>query len=245
MAGLNATTAFNPLQALGQASAQKQGVPIPLTFGRETYYDPMPVDRPLGELPVETYEWNGSALNPVQPVGDVVDFRKRGLFPQLGTEGARGYAGGANPQGWNVGKPRTGSPEWNAQYESQAGLKPGSLEPSTRPPIQAEFPGRPAVPEMSAKQLGQAIRNRASEPRPDSLSPLMKPGMPGYNAKTDASQKNPALSKPADLSAERAWAQARDDNEGDRSADADAHQQMGKRDRSQATTGRSDRARPA
>lgn len=55
---------------------------------------------------------------PVMNIGDILQFyRKQG--DQLGTEGARTYMGGSNA--------RVGSPEWNAQYEAKAGLRPGSL----------------------------------------------------------------------------------------------------------------------
>lgn len=132
MAGLNAATALNPLQALGDADL-------------------------------------------LQLVGDVIGFRKRGLFPEQGLEGARGYTGGAN----RIGAPRTGSPEWNAQYEAQAGLKPGSLEPIASPMGQvvtsrSMWPG-PEGQGMSKAQIGQAIRNRTpgykSEYGPDYTPP--------------------------------------------------------------------------
>jgi hypothetical protein len=192
MAGLNAGTAFNPLQALGAspasggqddldevirriqqllnpgAGASSPMRPSPLG---QQYMPLSPSPAPPGYRLNENQGPGGLSAPglPVEAVGDVVDFRKRGLFPQLGTEGARGYSGGANPQGWNVGRsPRTGTPEWNAAYEAQAGLKPGSLEPVALPSPQvltsrSFWPGSYGQRgDISKAQIAQAIRNRAS-----------------------------------------------------------------------------------
>lgn len=125
MAGLDVRTAFSPLQAMAQAAQQKQSVPIPLTFGRETYYDPMPVDRPLGELPVETYEWAGSQPHPVQPVGDVIDASKRFVHSPDLLMDQQMHAGQFAPQGGagNVVKlPQSNASKWRqAEADAKAG----------------------------------------------------------------------------------------------------------------------------